>query len=312
MALPLACALAHSAGAQAPDLLPAPAASGDSVRSAEELWVELRANHPWAQFEPGAWRKTRTTSEVFNEFGRVASRTLTERTERLVAVDEHTYEIAVDTVVELAGRRTPGATVQRRLSIATDQPIALGEPEITPQEIGSISLGQVMAPCRVWRIEQPVPGGIQVDTLWVAEEGFPSILRLERHATIEETSASRRVQSVAAIGAPVAYGSFLVDGWRVETTLSTPSGERSESQAVHSAEIPGGIQHASVVEYDPEGHRVRWSVTQLVGSGRTPQEALGAESEDSEPTIAIEVRPRRLLRLLRGEQPEEEEDAPQP
>ncbi|MEO0529521.1 MAG: hypothetical protein AAF266_02975 [Planctomycetota bacterium] len=270
--------------------------SGDAARLADLL----RETHPWARFEPGAWRTVRTVSEAFDGDGIFAGQSQTERTERLIAVDESTYTLEMETVIALAGRNTPGPSETTRYSLLTDRPVDLGEPTVAEGEPTSIRIGEVMAPCGVWQLRRESPAGLVERTLFVSDEAVPMVLRRESQTTDPEGDlGTRRVMSVTRRHGPALYGDRLTDAWHATVQTTHEAGERTERQVIGGLEVPGGVFRESVAEYGASGQKSRWAVSKLVASGRSPDETIGAESEDEGPTVEVEVRPRRFLRMLR-------------
>lgn len=283
----------------------------------DTLLATLRSSHPWARYEPGAWRRLKIVSEVFDETGAFAGRSVSERTERLVAVEDQSYTLSIEPVVEIAGRRTPGPVEAQKRWLLNDRPteqplfaLAAGEPT-------SISLGELVVPCRTWTIDSGVfeagsPTREEKLTLYVSLESEPAVLRRQRQAILEGKPGPLVTESVTRFGTPVVYGEELTSAWHVATTTEHPTGERTEKFAIRGADAPGGLYQESATEYDLAGAKTRWQVTRLVASGRTPSEDIGSpKPKNGPPSISVEVRPRRLLQLFRrGEEAEKERPDP--
>lgn len=274
------------------------------ARLTTQLNEVIQADHPWARFEPGAWRRMRTVSEAFDGEGAFAGRSLTERTERLVAIDEATYTLQVETVVALAGRKTPGPSETNRLSRLTHRPVELGPPDVQEGESTSISLGELMAPCKVWRLIEESPNGSEEQTLYVSDETVPALLRRESQATLaDERVGTRRVMSVTRLQAPMLYGDQLTRAWHASTETTHPGGTRTERLAICGTDAPGGVFWEAVTEYGASGLKSRWAVSELAASGRTEGETIESEKNDSGVGVEVEIRPRRFLRMLRRSEP---------
>lgn len=281
----------------------------DLAASTAELIETIRESHPWARFEPGAWRRVTVTSEVFDEQGAFAGRSLSERTERLTAVDETTYTLSIESVVELGGLRTPAPAELRRFSVLTDR-MADDEGSVTakPGEPSSISLGGTVASCRTWTFESKNPKNTETETLHLATGTGPVILRRERQTTLDGEPGRQQTESVTRLETPAPFGDELASTWHATTTTTHPTGARSEAFSVRGKDAPGGLFSESITEYDASGQKTRWAVTRLVASGRTPAENIGSQPDgDNIPAVSIEVRPRRFLRLLRRD--ERQQDA---
>ena len=64
-----------------------------------------RQHHPWARFEPGAWKKVRVVTETLDEAGNVTSTSTTDTTTLLEFVDADTYSLQLEVTVDVAGKR---------------------------------------------------------------------------------------------------------------------------------------------------------------------------------------------------------------
>lgn len=278
---------------------PAAPKSSEAESGKDELLDLLRDAHGWTRFEPGAWRRLQTVSEAFDSAGDFAGRSVTERTERLVSKDRDSYTLAIETVVSLAGLRKPEPSETQRFHLLTDRPYDLGEPTVSLGEATSISLGGIAIPCRLWNVEQATPNGGETDQLFLSEDRKPLVLRRERQAVAANKPATHSLQSVVRLRSPGLYGDAIAPTWHLSTAVTQPEGARSESFAVCSDQVPGGLHSESVTEYDASDRRLRWAVTRVVLAGQSPDAAFPAPGQ--QPGVSIEVRPRRFLRMLRRE-----------
>ena len=65
-------------------------------------------HHPWARFEPGAWKRVRVVTETLDEQGTVTSTSTTETKTSLVRVEQNAVDLEVEVSVEVAGKRFEG------------------------------------------------------------------------------------------------------------------------------------------------------------------------------------------------------------
>lgn len=279
-----------------------PEQPGETPAAADELRAKLRVAHPWARFGVGAWCQSQTVSEAFDASGAFAGRSLTERTERLVAVDDDSYTIAVETVVSLAGLRRPESVETLRHHLLTDRPYELGEPAVSRGEATSVSLGGMALPCRQWIIRYEQDDRGQENLLYLADESTPLVLRKERQAVVEGEPSTRSEQSVTRIQTPILLAQAIAPAWHTTTRVTQPDGSRSESFSVHSPDVPGGLYSQTTTEFDSAGNRLRWAVTTVMLAGTNPADSSELGPSVAQPAVSIEVRPRRLLRLLRREE----------
>lgn len=290
-------------------------AGAEPDNGAEILRAEVRGAHPWTRFEPGAWRRLRMVTESFNAAGESTGLNASERVERLLAVDGDTYTIEVENLAPIAGHATPGAVESRHLSMLTDRSAGLGSPAIEEVEPTTISFGDVVVPCRTWRVSIADQGAVEEELLCVAVGSDPAVLRRKLSTTVGGTLGATVTSNVSRLDLPALYGERLVRSWHLTTTIAHPAGGRTERTAVFSAEAPGGLHWEAAADYDASGRRTFWSVIDLVESGRTAVERVEAADRPTPPAVSVEVHSRRLMRLLRRDERRDDrrsEPAPEP
>lgn len=287
-------------------------AEPEAENGADVLRAEVRRTHPWARFEPGAWRRLRVVTESFDAAGESSGVNASERIERLVAVDDETYTLEVENLAPLAGLPTPGAVERRHLSLLTDRSADLGKLTIEEAEPANISfggsLGGIVVPCRTWRATTTGEGATEEEVLSVAVGSDPAVLRRTLATTLGGAPGVGGVPgatvtaNVSRLDLPALYAERLTRSWHLATTITHPSGSRTERAAVYSADAPGGLHSESAADFDATGRRTFWSVTDLVESGRTPVERVEAAEAPEPPAVSVEVHSRRLMRLLRRDE----------
>ena len=285
----------------------------EADNGAEVLRAEVRRTHPWARFEPGAWRRLRVVTESFDASGESSGVNASERIERLVAVDDETYTLEVENLAPLAGLPTPGAIETRHLSLLTDRSAELGMPAIDEGEPANISFGGssggIVVPCRTWQATTTCEGATEEEVLSVAVGSDPAVLRRTLVTTVGGAPGATVTANVSRLDLPALYAERLTRSWHLTTTITHPSGSRTERAAVYSADAPGGLHSESAADFDVSGRRTFWSVTDLVESGRTPVERIEAAEAPETPAVSVEVHPRRLMRLLRRDERRTDEPA---
>lgn len=277
-------------------------AETDVGNGAEVLRAEVRRTHPWARFEPGAWRRLRIVTESFDAAGESSGVNASERIERLVAVDDETYTLEVENLAPLAGLPTPGAVERRHLLLLTDRSADLGALAIEEIEPATISFGDLVIPCRTWRAISSVEGATEAEVLSLAVGSDPAVLRRTLTTTVGGAPGATVTMNVSRLDLPALYAERLTRSWRLATTITHPSSSRTERAAVYSADAPGGLHSESAADFDASGRRTFWSVTDLVESGRTPVERVDAAETPEPPAVSVEVHSRRLMRLLRRDE----------
>ncbi|MEN0111883.1 MAG: hypothetical protein AAF805_14280 [Planctomycetota bacterium] len=296
------------------ELLPTPTpAAGDpatravaeevSPDAAGELRASLAASHAWTRFEPGAWRRTQTLSDAFDAEGAFVGRSLTERTERLVSVEGARYTVRVDTVVDLAGRRTAGPSELIERSVFTDRPTGRAAARIRELDPASVGVAGLATPCRVWEVRWATAAGAESQRVYLAGSGPVAVLRRESRTPAEGEPLVTNEAVVVLTDAPIRVGEELASGWHVATTSSRATGAVTRGHEVLSTIVPGGLHRRSVVEYDGLGHRSRWAVTELLAWGRDANDTVEASplasGNSGDSLLEPGVRPRRLMRMLR-------------
>lgn len=282
------------------DESPADAPDGEAAAG---LLASLVESHEWMRFEPGAWRRSRTLSDAFDAEGAFVGRSLTERTERLVAKDAAGYTLRIDTIVELSGRRTAGPSETVRRSVYCDRPVGDDAVSVRELEPTAVGIGGRAIPCRVWEVRWSTAAGTELQRVYVAEAGTLRVLRRETRAPADGEALATTESVVTLADAPVRVGDELTPGWHLESDSVRASGGVARSHEVHSPAAPGGVHQRVITEYDALGHRSRWAVEELVAWGRHAKETIDGDSRSvgEAPASPLEpgVRPRRLMRMLR-------------
>jgi len=241
-----------------------------------------KRHHPWARFEPGAWRTIRTITESFDPTGKYVGRSETTQTETLVAVTENQYTIQSSTVVHVGGKQLRGATTQATYHLLTDTPGELVQ--ASPLPPANLNLDGRVVSCRRWQLTLGSGPQRRLETVYYSPDLSPHILRREASAA-DGTGESTEVQStmsVVRVDAPVTYDEEIVPGSHA-TILSQSGTHRIERTQILTDVAPGGMVSATSTERDGAGRRIRWSTTDLVDCGQAGDEP----------------RPRRRWRLFR-------------
>ncbi|WP_146402978.1 hypothetical protein [Pseudobythopirellula maris] len=310
----------------APEALPAPAGASLPAPPSEAKRLDPDRlggvalppeHHPWARYAPGAWRRLRIINETFDDRGRLTGRSVSLRTERLLAVGAETYTLLSTTHVEVEGKPLPTASQEIELSLLADSPESIASAEIL--EPASLTVGGQMVPCERWRITANLPRGRWEETVFYAAGHAPYLLKRERvllasrpttppdesqdqadegenavspQPTVDaDHPAQRSWQSVTRTDLPAEIGDKLHESFQVHGETTSDS-LRVLTSETHCAAAPGGLVSARTVEYDAVGRRTGWTSMQLVALGLDPEGADDLDDEDG-------FRPRRLLRLLR-------------
>lgn len=293
-------------GAAAPVSVLATEADDKPVAPVEPTFVLPRRRHPWARFKPGAWRTLRVTTETYDEQGEFVSRSVAVRTERLTATEGDRYEIGSEAVLDVGGRRFPGAVQRYDLSVLTGRGDA--PDRIEPDEPATVNLHGQAVPCECWKLSFSTGTEEWTETLYYSSEVSPYVLKRTRVEALGEGVQMESRWGVLRAGTPVLVDGEIQQGWQASETIQHAGGATTDLFGVHTMTVPGGLLTESEVERSAAGAPVRMAVTELVDWGFEP-ETSAVENREGGVRVDVQgLRPRRLLRLLRRGEDSEEED----
>lgn len=286
---------------------PTPATGAEAPEPETESFLLPHDQHPWARFAPGAWRRTRATTEAYDEQGEFIGRSVAVQTEVLLGADASRYRLRAEALLDVGGKQMPGEQQRLDLSLLTDRtetPLRVVRDDST-----SISLRGQVVPCECWRVEVATEFGERHDTLYYSAETSPHLLKRVRTHTSDEVTLEESTDVVVHVDVPVLLAGVLQPGWRtLETTLHS-DGAVTEKHRLHSTAAPGGMVNEQTIVRAPTGAVTRWSVTELVDWGleeRVSALSGGALGDGIELRVDIPpLRPRQMLRLLRRGEREE-------
>lgn len=286
---------------------PQPTLAGEETSPEPALRV-LPGHHPWARFEPGAWRRLRETNETFDRQGVFVGRSVSERVETLLRVEGQRYVLRVESVTDVAGKRLPGAIQEIALSMLNDRADLSIQTRLA--ESTTLNLAGRATPCDRWELSSPLEAGVYEESLYYSAEAFPHFLKRVLRVRRDDSVAEESDWLVTRVGEPVLLAGSLHPGWSVsESTLE--AGGLAQRWSLHTLQAPGGLVRKREVLTNTSGERVRWSVTELVEAGLEPGVASIGPGVAEPTTIEIDLqnlRPRRLLRSLRRGAPPEGAD----
>lgn len=260
-------------------VVPGLAASVDSLTPAPSLppppkepEIRLPAEyHPWTRHPVGAFRTLKLVAETFDQAGVPVSRTQTQQRDAITAIHDEGYTLSTTVSLQIAEANVPSETGECSLHRLTDSAGSITTAsELDPAEVNID--GETIL-CRRWRLGVQAGQRTGVETLWYSAERSPHLLRREK--TMTETAGAgvtTTIQWVTQTGLPYAYRDQILDSYRVREEVVSPAG-RIDRLEVRADGIPGGLVAASVTERDPEGRRVRWTVTELTDFASGPEDA---------------------------------------
>lgn len=237
--------------------------------------------HPWARFQPGAWREVQIVTESFDETGAVVSRNVTIQKDILQAVVEgKKYVLKVQATVDLAGKRIVGDWKDRALHLATDGagPIA----ESHRIEDRSLTLAGRDVECQVFEIRYRDGTRNLIDIVHYDPQRFPFVLWRETSVDSgkKETAAeTEQLTDVTARELPYQVGEQLLACSWLRTFRHRAKGDKLQ-MVISNSTVPGGEVAVWSTDFDAQGQRVRWSVTTLLAFGETSPEDADSTADN--------------------------------
>ena len=187
-------------------------------------------------------------------------------------VQDARYALQSKTVVEIGGKKLSGPDREHLLQLLTDT--ADEAVHAVPQPPAQINLDGRAIPCSVWRLTVQRNERQFVHEVYYNDAIWPFVLRrevVETSAQDPSTPLSTTQESVIRSSLPVDIDEKIVPGAHLHSVTETPTG-RTERFEVHSEAVPGGLVSRATTEWDAQGHRIRWSTTELVEFGDAEKE----------------------------------------
>ncbi|MCA9249423.1 MAG: hypothetical protein KDA42_20015 [Planctomycetales bacterium] len=246
--------------------LPAPAAGQETV---------AEKDHPWARFQPGAWRKVRIVTEALDEAGDVVGSSVTESSSYLIDVSETSYALEIDTSVEVAGKRLPSKLQLEELDLPADLGLAGEDSDYKLVGTATYAIDDKRIPCEVFEKQDDTPDGNRVTKIYYAANFSPRIVKQEQITTGANGDAplDELTESIVAIDMPYRLSSGIVPTWQTKRQRKGPKGSTVAIE-IHSSTIPGGLVAQSTKELDAAGRVLRRSTLELIDYGLESERAL--------------------------------------
>jgi hypothetical protein len=228
-----------------------------------------RRLHPWGCFAPGAWKLVRVVTETLDQTGTVQNTTTTETMTTLESLDKDGVALLIQGIVQMAGKRLeaePRCVEQGFFGQRTGA-------GVTIKDLGTADLtieGRKIA-CRVDQVEEKTATARTVTKVYFSDTVAPYVLRRESVTTDPEgkKKLNETTITVVALDLPWRVLSEIKSTALVHAVSRQPKG-MTETWAITSPDVPGGVvQHASK-ELADNGRLVRRSTLELVDYGREP------------------------------------------
>ena len=226
--------------------------------------------HVWAKFPAGAWREIKITSENGREVGDSINRSVTTKVEKLQSALGGRYTLQIQATVNLVGKQMVGPGMTRVLHTATDNTGEILETRRLDDQLIALQTGPMN--CQVWEIvyrEEPVT---LVDRVYYSADKFPHVVRRETISSSGDGGGvpPEETSNVVAWEVPYKVGQEVQLCTCLQTVRQGEKGSTVRVSMISDA-VPGGEVAVWTTEFDPAGHRTRWSSQELVAYGLTPR-----------------------------------------
>ncbi len=241
-------------------------------------------HHPWAKFEPGAWKLVRVVTETLDENGVVAGISITETKTTLLAVEDDGVTLAVEVCLEVAGKRfnAEPQTVKQGLH----GELAYGSMKYEGQKTGEVTIEGKKFPCQILTSECSSPTGRMETHVYYSPSIAPYMLRRETVTTNNEGEVlGETTVTVMALDMPCKVSAEIKNAAYVRTIRKHSKGSVITWSRT-SPDVPGGVVRHSSKEVDKDGHVIRRSTLELVD--------YGVESALGRPGVIPRLRPSRF------------------
>jgi len=238
---------------------------------AQGATVVAPEHHPWARFQPGAWKLVRVVTETLDERGRVSSTSITETRTTLLKVEQDGAVLEVRVTVEVAGKRfeVEPQVIKQGFHGELVCP-ALKVKKSTP---GQVAVEGRKIPCQIVALECSSANSKTATNVYYSKSVPPFVLKRESVTTSVDGSdvQNETAAETVALDMPYRVMSETYATAFVRTVQKLPKGTIT-TWANTTTDVPGGVISHSSKEVDAEGRLVRRSTLELVDYGLEPQE----------------------------------------
>jgi hypothetical protein len=252
-----------------------------------------REHHPWAAFRPGSWKVVQVTSDTLDESGQVIKTSVAETKTTLLAVHESSYELLVETTVDVGGKKFSP------------------EPVILQQGMFGETVGQTLTVrslpntrCRLDQQEIPV----RATQIEIQEKDQRRVMVLNHSDTCQPHLLQRQTDVYDAQGHLLSQttstthdlnANSTVLGKRCSTWQRRTEQKHTQGSMLlvekHCSEVPGGVIEHTSEEKDANGKLTRRSTLKLTSY---------SVATTNDTTVRRRASPRRSRRENKNELPE--------
>ena len=226
--------------------------------------------HPWGLYEPGAWKIVRVVTETLNERGLVVSTCATDTKTTLIDINDDGVTLEIQSCMEVAGKRfqPEPQTVKQGFH---GELLGPGLKQNPPTD-GAITIEGRKIHCQILRLENIVPNGKTLTTLYYSATVAPYVLKRVCVTTDPEGKkplAETNVEAIA-LNMPLKVQGENCNGIKMKTVHQNASGTVTTWADV-LMEVPGGVVGNHSKELDQTGRLVRRSTLELIDYGTEPE-----------------------------------------
>jgi hypothetical protein len=225
-----------------------------------------RQQHAWARFEVGTWKRVRRFCETLDETGCVTSTSTTETTTTLVQVDDQSYTLRIDVVVEVAGKRFSGNTQFKKLGFHGE--IGGQTVSVTKLGAGEVVINGAKIHSETRQLVISDADTKQVSKIHYSDAVFPYELKRDTTTNGSAGEAGRSTTSVEvfAVNMPHKVLAEIKSVAHVRIIQRQPQCQTITLE-VHCADVPGGVVAHSSKQLDDQGRVVARSTLELIDYG---------------------------------------------
>ncbi len=256
-------------------LLALSAAGAPATAQGESL---PREHHAWGRFVPGAWQKSRITSETFDDRGQVIRVTVTDTRTTLLAADPQHYTLKVESSVEVLGKRidAPPQIVKRSYDELPYDPTAATR----VAEQVDVSVDNQPFHCSVLETVAHTAVRTVTSRTYYCRQVRPFTLR--RDVTVMPTGGvtpqSQSSTYVVAMDMPHKVLGEIYSSSHIKSVYKQ-NGNTVVTVSVQVLDLPGGVVSNSSKELDANGQLIRRSTLELLEFDENPQVEVKVNAE---------------------------------
>lgn len=272
------------------------AAENESTASSKSATVTSEPNgqmHPWGQFNPGAWRLVRTTTESISSAGELVNRTCSESRITLQKTEKNTVIYVVETGMNIAGKCVkiePKTVTHHIFGISTGESPVMQYLE--PQQL--MIEGRPVI-CHVYQLTFSDGISLTKVKVWYNADQSPHLFRREvvvknpKYASALEHS----IMEITSLNAPVSVLGKIYPAYRTHSVTRLADREIRTS-AISASNIPGGVVSRSTREMTLSGTLLQQTTLELLDFGLTANDSQNGSlyrAQDSRPARQTVMRP---------------------